>query len=97
MTPWSRFREIKAALDREDIEGLLALDCPRDEYDGEASLIEGGVARATNFGKNKIGADTVQAIISQVWNSQFGPFDGEDIEKRRAAFASVAQEITASL
>jgi len=97
MTPWSRFREIKAALDREDIEGLLQLGCPRDEYDGEASLIESGVAKATKFGKKKIGADAVEAIISEVWNSQFGPFDGEGIEKRRNGFTSVAQQIAASL
>jgi hypothetical protein len=37
MQLWSLFREIKAALDHEDIEGLLASGCPSDEYDSEAS------------------------------------------------------------
>jgi len=97
MTPWSRFREIKSALDKEDIEGLLALECPPDEYDGEASLIESGIARATDFGKNKINAETVQAIVAEVWNSQFGPFDPDELEKRRSAFLAVAQEIAKSL
>lgn len=97
MTPWSRFREIKSALDQEDIEGLLALQCPSDEYDGEASLIESGVARATNFGKDKISADEVEAIVSEVWNRQFGPFDPDHLKQRRSAFASVAQKIVESL
>ncbi len=97
MTPWSKFREIKSALDQEDIEGLLALKCPPDEYDGEASLIESGVARATNFGRNKINAETVQGIVSEVWNSQFGPFNPDDLEKRRTAFLAVAQKIAKSL
>ncbi len=97
MTPWSKFREIKSVLDREDIEGLLALQSPRDEYDGEASLIESAVAKATNFGKQKIGVETVEAIVTDVWNSQFGPLDPEDLNRRRSAFASAAQKIVASL
>jgi hypothetical protein len=97
MTPWSRFREIKSALDREDIEGLLALECPSDEYDGEASLIESGVAKATNFGKSAISVEQVEGIVRAVWDSQFGPFDPPDLEKRRSGFASVAHRIAASL
>ena len=36
------FRQIKAALDSEDPEGLLAMGAPHNEYYSEASLIEGG-------------------------------------------------------
>jgi hypothetical protein len=97
MKPWSRFRDIKAALDQEDIEGLFALDCPRDEYDGEASLIESGLAKATNFGRNTISVEEVEGIVHAVWDSQFGPFDSFELEKRRSAFASIAHKITASL
>jgi hypothetical protein len=97
MTPWSRFREIKAALDREDIEGLLALDCPRDEYDGEASLIESGVAKVTSFGKNSVDAEEIEARVREVWNSQFGPFNPDELERRRSAFASVARMIVGAL
>jgi len=97
MTPWSRFREIKAALDRENIEGLLALDCPRDEYDGEASLIESGVAKVTSFGKNSVSPEEVEAIVREIWNSQFGPFNSGELEKRRSAFASVARMIVEAL
>lgn len=96
MTPWSMFHEIKAALDSEDIEGLLALDCPRDEYDGEASLIESGIAKVTDFGKTKAGAKQIEELIARVWNDQFGPFDDEELMRRQPAFASVAKKLTAS-
>ena len=97
MTSWSRFREIKSALDREDIEGLLALEYPSDEYNGEASLIESSVAKATNFGKSPISFEQVEGIVRAVWDSQFGPFDREDLNKRSSAFTAVAQKIVASL
>lgn len=97
MGPWSRFREIKAALDREDIEGLLALHSPPDEYDGEASLIESEIAKITSFCEKAVDAGEVEGIIAAVWNVQFGPFDAEDLERRRSAFSAVAQKIVAGL
>jgi hypothetical protein len=57
MQLWSIFREIKAALDHEDIEGLLASGCPADEYDSEASLIESEIAKITDFGKKPLGIE----------------------------------------
>ncbi len=53
MQPWSIFREIKAALDHEDIEGLLASGCPTDEYDSEASLIQSEIAKMQTLGRNR--------------------------------------------
>lgn len=96
MKPWSRFKEIKSALDGEDIEGLLALGCPKDEYDGEASLIESGIAKVTDFGKTKADAKQIEEIISRVWNDRFGPFDDEELKKRQPGFASAAKRLTVS-
>ena len=94
MTPWSKFGDIKAALDAEDIEGLLALDCPANEYDGEASLIESQMAHATEFGQKKITAKQIEEIVARVWNDQFGPFNEEALKRRRPAFSSVAGRLT---
>jgi hypothetical protein len=94
MSPWSKFREIKAALDSEDIEGLLAR-CPSDEYDGEASLIESGTARATNFGETPISTEVLQEIVAYVWNDRFGPFGPVEVQRRTLAFAAVAKKLTA--
>ncbi|MGA7400829.1 MAG: hypothetical protein WBW38_12465 [Candidatus Sulfotelmatobacter sp.] len=93
MQLWSIFREIKAALDREDIEGLLASGCPADEYDGEASLIESEIAKITSFGEKPLSQKQCERIIVDVWVSQFGPFKAEDLDMRAPAFSSVAQKI----
>jgi hypothetical protein len=84
------FHTIKVALDSEDVEGLLAMGCPPDEYDSEASLIEGRIAKVPG---DKLNADRIADIVAEVWNSQFGPFDEEDLDKRRQAFSSVARRI----
>jgi hypothetical protein len=84
------FRKIKAALDSEDVEGLLAMGSPPDEYDSEASLIEDRIAKVAG---DKLNVDRIADIVTEVWNSQFGPFDEEDLNKRRQAFSSVARRI----
>lgn len=84
------FRQIKAALDGEDIEGLLELGSPSDEYDSEASMIEGRIAKLAG---DEFNVDKIADIVAEVWNSQFGPFDEEDLNKRRQAFSSVARRI----
>lgn len=95
MKPWSKFKDIKAALDSEDIEGLLALDCPPDEYDGEASLIESQIARLSDFGKRKIDLKQCERIVIDVWIDQFSPFKEQDLNMRSEAFSRVAQKIAA--
>ncbi len=47
----SLVRRIKAVLDQEDMEGLLEIGSPSDEYQGEASLIEDAICKVTAFGK----------------------------------------------
>lgn len=96
MAAWSRFREIKALLDREDIEGLLALGSPHDEYDGEASLLESEIGKATAFGQKPIAAKQVEEMLARIWNDQFGPFSEQDMKKRESAFASVARRLAES-
>jgi hypothetical protein len=90
------FRRIKAILDSEDIEGLLALGCPPDEYDGEASLIESAIAKLTNFGAREMNAEHIEVIVARVWSDQFGPFDQGELQKRKPAFASVARKLMGS-
>jgi hypothetical protein len=93
VNPWSIFREVKAALDHEDIEGLLASGCPADEYDQEASLIESEIAKVTDFGKNIVSATQCERIVIDIWINQFGPFKEEDLRLRAASFSAVAEKI----
>ncbi len=93
MKPWSTFSQIKAALDGEDIEGLVTSGCPPDEYNGEASLIESQIAKLTRFGEKPLSETQVERIVEEVWNEMFGPFSDEDLQKRRPAFTAVARKI----
>ena len=51
---WTIYRDVKAALDAEDIEGLLEIGAPSDEYASEASLIEDASAKKTEFGTKQV-------------------------------------------
>jgi len=90
------FSQIKAALDSEDIEGLVAIGCPPDEYNGEASLIESRIAQLTRFGEKPLAEAQVERVVAEIWNEMFGPFSDEDIQKRRPAFIAVARKIIGS-
>jgi hypothetical protein len=96
MAPWSVFRQVKEALDQEDIEGLLAGDCPLDEYDGEAALIESEIAKITAFGEKPLSIEQCERIIIDVWIRQFGPFKANDLEMREPGFSSVAKKLATS-
>ena len=96
MKPWPMFSQIKAALDNEDIEGLMAFGCPADEYNGEASLIEGRIAKLTRSEHEPLGEAEVERIVAEVRNEEFGPFSDEDLQERRSAFTSVARKIIGS-
>jgi hypothetical protein len=87
------FGAVKQALDGEDIEGLRALGCPPDEYDSEAASIAELIAKHTNSGASP-SAQTVAAIIEQVWQEMFGPLPEEEICLRRPAFSRVAERLT---
>jgi hypothetical protein len=88
-----RFAQIKAALDSEDIEGLLAIGCPPDEYDSEATLIDSRIAALRRLGGEPLGESETERIVAEVWNEMFGPFSDEDLQKRQPAFRSVARKI----
>jgi hypothetical protein len=90
------FSQIKAALDNEDIEGLAAIGCPPDEYNGEAALIESRIAKLTRFGEKSLDEIQAERIVAEVWNERFGPFSDEDIQKRHPAFIAVARKIIGS-
>ncbi len=89
----SLFQKIKHALDDQDIEGLLALGCPGDEYNGEATLIEDGFCRLTDFGKRPADVAEAARMVEQIWNLKFGPFEATEAEQRRPHYEAVARKI----
>lgn len=81
--------QIDALLQQEDIEGLLALGAPRDEYIFEAKSIAAELVDP----ENRSTEDQIYEVIKKVWNRKFGPFESADLEKRSMAFRRVAQMI----
>ncbi len=80
--------EIKLALQREDIEGLIELGAPDDEYDSEASAILSGLRVIPVLELNQ---ENLAAIIAVVWAESFGRVE-EEIALRMPAFLRIANQ-----
>jgi|HubBroStandDraft_1064217.scaffolds.fasta_scaffold2070808_1 hypothetical protein len=81
---------ILEVLNKADIEGLLRLGAPADEYVSEAQLISEAIAQA---GDSKHTQARVEDLVRDVWVTRFGPFSEEQIEKRSGVFSQVARDI----
>jgi hypothetical protein len=81
---------VHAALKAEDIEGLLKLGAPSDEYSREAQSI--------SLALNRLAAATVTEeelvdIFREVWVRSFGPFSEEQLRTRFPAFRQASRLI----
>lgn len=83
---------IESILRQEDIEGLLNLGAPQDEYSSEAA----DMATALGAIPESATEEQVSRIVMSVWEQAFGPFSDEDIEKRRPVLRRVVQNILRS-
>lgn len=85
---------VRGVLNREDIEALLSLGAPPDEYDREAELVgqrvEGLLASRP---ERPLSKGEVADVLRDVWNKTFGPFSQEELAKRESAFRQAASEI----
>jgi cell division ATPase FtsA len=80
-------------LRREDIEGLLAMGAPDDEYEPEAEMIVNRAGEAeSNSPSHKITRKEIEAIISAVWKEMFG-LSEDQLGQRRPAFQSIAARL----
>jgi hypothetical protein len=78
----------------EDIEGLLSMGAPPDEYGPEAEMIVNRVGEAeSNTPSHKITTDEAVAIISAIWKEMFGLTE-DQLRQRRRAFESTAARLT---
>jgi hypothetical protein len=79
---------VKNILCEEDIEGLIKLGAPADEYNSEAKEIEAAMSR---LGDERSEEQLVQ-VLERVWKGFFD-LSTKDIEQRRDAFQRVARRI----
>lgn len=80
---------IMAALNEEDVEGLLELGAPRDEYESEAAMIADLLASIPRSDRTE---DSIMAAVSAVWGRMFGR-SSSDLEARRPSFRRIAQRL----
>jgi hypothetical protein len=85
---------VQGALNGEDLEGLLQLGAPADEYKSEALDIISVIAEA---GPSALTEDTLTGVIESVWIRTFGPFSVEEVRQRKAGFRRVARTILSEL
>jgi hypothetical protein len=86
-----RLNLINKLLRLEDIEGLLSIGAPDDEYESEAKLIADRVAEHQASGR-EVAKEEVASIIAEVWKEMFELSDDE-LLLRREAFQSVAARL----
>jgi hypothetical protein len=82
--------DLRRIIEDEDIEELLAVGAPADEYEPEVIRIYG---RLAGLSESEWAEDRLVAIVSEVWDEEFGPFDDERRRHREVAYRRIAQRI----
>ena len=85
---------IECILREEDVEGLIAIGAPPDEYADEARQIAEALEQLDS---SNVGADRVLAIVAEVCSRMFGPFDSEEFQKRYPVYQRVARRVFGEL
>jgi hypothetical protein len=85
----TRLDVINELLRYEDIEGLLSMGAPNDEYETEAERIADRIGEAEEGTSDKITRKVVENIVAVVWKEMFGLSD-ERARQRQGAFAAIA-------
>lgn len=82
--------KVKKLLDKYDLEGLLKMGCPKDEYDPEARKITTFIlGRYTLQGKN-LTEKNLCKIVADVFNKQFGELGNHNPKDKK--IISLAKE-----
>jgi hypothetical protein len=81
--------EVQRILNREDIEGLLALGAPDDEYETEARTI----AKEFTPEKDPLSEEAIAEMVRKVWIQAFSPLSDDGLKKRSPAFYRVARSL----
>ena len=84
---------IRDVLNREDVEGFLALGAPTDEYHTEAELIR----QAIEDRQAKLQKEELSELLRRIWQEMFGPFSEEEMNRRRPALERVAGQLARAL
>ncbi len=81
---------VDAILRAEDMEGLLAVGAPEDEYSDEAREIQFALEQ---LGDDQLTSERVSTAVMHVWENSFGPFSAEDVQKRQPVLQELVNRI----
>lgn len=84
--------QIQQVLNDEDIEGLLRVGAPSDEYEFEAQMIAKAITQAS---ESELTEGCLTAVVRRTWVEMFGPFPEEQLGQRESAFQRVARRVLA--
>ena len=88
----TRLDLINELLRHEDIEGLLSMGAPDDEYESEAKMIADRFGEAEMRSGAKITREEAENIVAAVWMEMFSLSDG-DAGRRKEAFSAIASRL----
>ena len=74
----------------EDMEGLIALGAPDDEYDSEAFEVQTELEALED---REMSQACVSTIVANVWRGSFGPFDEDGWRQREPVLRHLVQRI----
>ncbi len=83
--------EVEKILSSEDVEGLLSLGAPPDEYSHEARQVASALEKLNSI--NDLKESAIASIVQRVWIESFGPFSDEDLLNRLPVFQKVARRL----
>ncbi len=84
-------KQLKDLFSEHDIEGLINLGCPLDEYDGEATKL-GQRLKDMEFAKTKVDQSVIVEALMGIWNECFD-LRGAELEMRRTNLTKLALEV----
>ena len=84
--------KIEEVLRAADIEALIQLGAPKDEYEPEARSL---IYAISHLGENELTEERLTEIIRIEWTKWFGPFSDEEVEMRMPDFRQIAHQILA--
>jgi hypothetical protein len=89
----NRLELISELLLREDVEGLISMGAPVDEYKSEARMISDRLAEAEQK-TWRLTREQVLSIVQGVWREMFDLSD-EQLTQRRDAFEQITSHLAA--
>ena len=89
----NRLDHINELLRHEDIEGLISMGAPNDEYESEAEMIADRLGEAElKAAHRRITRGETEKIIREIWREMFDLSD-EQLRQRQAAFEAIATRL----